>query len=73
MNKLFTEKGGKFEFSSQGHNLVPFVGNVTKVKIPSEIKPPLVYVVISGKTMNLTTLVYRIDVQYEINVQVGKF
>ena len=38
---MFTEKGGKFEFSAQGQELAPFVGNVTKVKIPSEIKPPL--------------------------------
>ena len=41
MNKLFTEKGGKFKFSSQGQYLASFIGNVTKVKIPSEIKPPL--------------------------------
>ena len=40
--KLFTEKGGKFEFSAQGEELAPFVGNVTKVKIPSEVKPSLV-------------------------------
>ena len=42
MNKLFDEKGGKFEISAQGHDLAPFVGNVTKVKILSEIKPPLI-------------------------------
>ena len=30
-----------FKFSAQGSDLVPFVGNLTKVKIPSEIKPPL--------------------------------
>ena len=36
MNKLFTALGGKFKFSAQ-----PFVGNGTKVKIPSETKPPI--------------------------------
>ena len=40
-NKLFTEKGRKFKFSTQGQNGAPFVGNLTKIKIPSEIKPPL--------------------------------
>ena len=34
LNILFTEKGGKFEFSAQGQCLPPFV------KIPSELKPP---------------------------------
>jgi hypothetical protein len=33
--------GGKFEFSAQGSDLALFVGNETKVKIPSEINPPL--------------------------------
>ena len=33
-NKLFTIKGGKFKLSA----LAPFVGNMTKVKIPSKIK-----------------------------------
>ena len=32
---------GKLKFSAQGSNLAPFVGNGTKIKIPSEIKPPL--------------------------------
>ena len=41
MNKLFTEIGGKVEFSAQGEDLASFVGQGTKVKIPSEIKPPL--------------------------------
>ena len=40
LNKLFTENGGKFKFSAQGQDLAPFDCNVTKVKIPSEIKPP---------------------------------
>ena len=32
LNKLFTEKSGKFEFSAQGQeDLATFVGNVTKV------------------------------------------
>jgi hypothetical protein len=38
-NKLFM--GKKFKFSAQGSDLAPFVGNGIKVKIPSEIKPPL--------------------------------
>jgi hypothetical protein len=43
LNKLFTEKVGKIESSAQGQDLAPFVGNLTKVKIPSEIKqPPLI-------------------------------
>ena len=42
LNKLFTEKGEKFESSAQGQDLASFVGNVSKIKIPSEIKPPLV-------------------------------
>ena len=37
-----TEKGGKFEFSAQAQDMAPFDANVTKVKIPFEIKPPLV-------------------------------
>ena len=39
--KLFTEKSRKFEFSAQGRGFPTFVGNGTKVKILSEIKPPL--------------------------------
>ena len=38
--KLFTFIVGKFKFSAKGSDLVPFVGIVTKFKIPSEIKPP---------------------------------
>ena len=30
-----------FKFSDQGSDLAPFIGNGTKVKIPSEIKSPL--------------------------------
>ena len=41
LNKLFTVKGGKFKLSAQGRDLATFVGNGTKVKIPSGIKPPL--------------------------------
>ena len=41
LNKLFTEKDGKFEISAQGPDFAPFVGKVTKVKIPIEKKPPL--------------------------------
>ena len=39
---LFTVKGGKFKLSAHGQDLAPFFGNVTKVKIPSKIKLPLV-------------------------------
>ena len=31
------------KFSAQGRDLAPFFDNGTKVKIPSEIKPPLEY------------------------------
>ena len=42
MNKLFIERGARFEFFAQGRYLAPLFVNGTKVKIPSEIKPPLV-------------------------------
>ena len=45
LNKLFTVMGQEIKFfcsSAQGSNLAPFVGNGTKIKIPSEIKPPLI-------------------------------
>ena len=35
--KLFIE----FKFSAQESDLAPFIGNGTKIKIPSEMKPPL--------------------------------
>ena len=38
LNKLFTVKGRKFKLSAEGRDLALFVGNGTKVKIPSEIK-----------------------------------
>ena len=34
---LFTDMGGKSKFSAHESDLAPFVGNGTKVKIPSEI------------------------------------
>ena len=34
--------GGKLKISAQGRDLAPFVGNGTKIKITSEVKPPLV-------------------------------
>ena len=40
---LFTVKWGKFKLSAQGRDLALFVGNANKVKIPSEIKVPLVW------------------------------
>ena len=45
LNKLFSGKSGKFEFSAPGQDLAPFVGNLTKVYIPSEVKPLLNFVV----------------------------
>ena len=38
--------GGRteFKFSGQESNLAPYFGNGTKVKIPSEIKPPLIFI-----------------------------
>ena len=41
LNNLFTAQCRKFKFSAQEKDLAPFVSNVTKVKIPSEIKPSL--------------------------------
>ena len=38
---LFIDMGGKSKISAQESDLAPFVGNGTKVKIPSEIKLPL--------------------------------
>ena len=33
--------GRKFKLSAQARDLAPFVGNRTKINIPSEIKPHL--------------------------------
>ena len=33
--------GEKFKFYAQRSDLTPFVGNSTKIIVPSEIKPPL--------------------------------
>ena len=41
-------KKNLFKFSAQGSDLALFVSNGTKVKIPSEIKPPLLA---QGKTL----------------------
>jgi hypothetical protein len=41
LGKFFSVKAGKFKLSAQGQDFVLFVGNETKVKIPSEIKLPL--------------------------------
>ena len=51
LNKLFTEKCGKFKFSAQGRDLAPFVGNGTKVKMPSEIKPPLKKILLNHREL----------------------
>ena len=42
LNMLFTEKGEKLKFSARVSDLPLFIGNGTKVKIPSEIKQPLI-------------------------------
>ena len=42
-----------FKFSAQGSNLAPFIGNGTKVQIPSEIKPPFL------KQKNLLTCLWH--------------
>ena len=39
-NKLLTVKGGKFKLLAHGRNLAPLFGNVTKVKMSSEINLP---------------------------------
>ena len=57
VNSFFTVKGRKFKFSAQEKDLAPFVGNGTKVKIPSEIKPPLV-----------KTQTYKFIIQHHKNV-----
>ena len=41
LNFLLLTVNNVFKFSAQGSNLTPFIGNGTKVKIPSEIEPPL--------------------------------
>ena len=41
VNKLFTVMGRTFKFSVEKSDLTPFVGNGTKVRITSEIKPRL--------------------------------
>ena len=40
--EYFLGNGMKFKISAQRSNLAPSVGNETKIKIPSEIKPPLI-------------------------------
>jgi hypothetical protein len=52
--------GGKFKFSVQGSDLAPFVGNGTKVKIPSEINPILV-----------KYLIMKYDFNWGINLESG--
>ena len=42
MTIFFTFMGGKFKLSAQESDLAPFVGNWTKLKMPSEIKLHLV-------------------------------
>ena len=37
----FSVNNSLFKFSAYGQDLASFVGNGTKIKIPSEIKPPL--------------------------------
>ena len=48
-----------FKFSAQGMDLATFIGNGTKVKILSEIKPPLVLT--GGKQNKLNYLIIFIS------------
>ena len=41
LNKLLTVMGRKFKLSDRGNDLAPFVADGNKLKIPSDIKPPL--------------------------------
>ena len=41
-----TVMSGNSNFSAQVNDLAPFVDNGTKIKIPSESKPPLHYSII---------------------------
>ena len=43
-----------FKFSAQASNLVPFIGNEAKVKMPSEIKPSLEETGRLGKSSNVS-------------------
>ena len=58
MNKLCNVIGRKFKFSGQGSDLAPFVGNGTKVKIPSEINPTLATYLIMKYDFNKTSAVH---------------
>ena len=51
--KLFTFIGRKFKFSVMESDLALFVGNGTKVKIPSKIKPPLLPILILVKIVDV--------------------
>ena len=46
--------GGKFKLSAQGSNFAPLVGNETKIKIPSKIKPPFKFLVLYRNGKNNT-------------------
>ena len=54
---MFTAQGRKFKFSAQENNSAHFVANGIKVKIPSEIKPPL-----------MKTQTYKFIIQLHKNV-----
>ena len=58
LKKLFNGIGGKFKFSAQVSDLAPFVGNGTKVKIPSEINPTLATYLIMKYDFNKTSAVH---------------
>ena len=60
---------GEFKFFALDSVLSPFVGNGTKFKIPSEIKPPLYYwckyrIVIFRKSRVLTILSKNLNENY---------
>ena len=55
---------GKFKFSAQDSDLAPFVANRTKVKIPSEIKPPLV--LINADAQNLRPIFIKLTFETQL-------
>ena len=62
-----------FKFSIQGRGLAPFVANVTKVKILSEIKQPLAEFYVGNSTYHpmtqegITYGNYMIERQYQLH------
>ena len=55
---------GIFKFSAQNSDLAPFVANGTKVKIPSEIKPPLV--LMNADAQNLRPIFIKLTFETQL-------